>query len=40
MERLPWYHVVQHELSKQGTGVGHWDTLLVLRHWDTLLVLR
>ena len=38
--RLPWYRVVQHELSKQGTGVGHWDTLLVLRHWDTLLVLR
>ena len=29
--RLPWYKVVQHELSKQGEGVGHWDTLLVLR---------
>lgn len=28
---LPWYKVVQHDLSKQGTGVGHWDTLLVLR---------
>jgi FkbM family methyltransferase len=27
---LSWYKVVQHELSKQGTGVGHWDTLLVL----------
>lgn len=29
--RLPWYKVVQHELSKQGEGVGHWDTLLTLR---------
>jgi FkbM family methyltransferase len=28
--KLPWYRVVQHELSKQGEGVGHWDTLLVL----------
>ncbi len=30
-KRLPWYRVVQHELSKQGEGVGHWDSLLVLR---------
>jgi FkbM family methyltransferase len=29
-KKLPWYRVVQHELSKQGEGVGHWDTLLVL----------
>lgn len=29
--RLPWYRVVQHEFSKQGEGVGHWDSLLVLR---------
>jgi FkbM family methyltransferase len=28
--KLPWYRVVQHELSRQGEGVGHWDTLLVL----------
>jgi FkbM family methyltransferase len=28
--KLPWYKVVQHELSKQGEGVGHWDSLLVL----------
>lgn len=28
--KLPWYKVLQHELSKQGTGVGHWDSLLVL----------
>lgn len=28
--KLPWYRVVQHELSKQGEGTGHWDTLLVL----------
>lgn len=27
---LPSYRVVQHELSKQGEGVGHWDSLLVL----------
>lgn len=25
------YEVVQHELSQQGTGIGHWDTLLRLR---------
>ncbi len=25
------YDVVQHELSKQGEGLGHWDTLLRLR---------
>ncbi len=25
------YEVVQHELSKQGEGTGHWDTLLRLR---------
>jgi FkbM family methyltransferase len=24
------YHCIQHELSKQGTGVGHWDSLFVL----------
>ena len=24
------YHVVQHELSQQGAGIGHWDTLIVL----------
>jgi len=30
-KKLPWYRVVRHDLSKQGTGVGHWDTLLVLR---------
>jgi FkbM family methyltransferase len=24
------YRVVQHELSQQGTGVGHWDSLIVL----------
>jgi FkbM family methyltransferase len=30
-QKLPWYRPVKHELSKQGTGVGHWDTLLVLR---------
>lgn len=29
---LPWYRVVQHEFSKQGTGVGHWDSLIVLRN--------
>lgn len=28
---LPWYRIVQHEFSKQGEGIGHWDTLLVLR---------
>jgi hypothetical protein len=28
---LPWYRVVQHDLSKKGEGIGHWDTLLVLR---------
>jgi FkbM family methyltransferase len=28
--KLPWYKVVQHELSRQGDGVGHWDTLLEL----------
>jgi FkbM family methyltransferase len=28
--KLPWYRVVRHELSKQGEGCGHWDTLLVL----------
>lgn len=25
------YEVVQHELSRQGEGIGHWDTLLRLR---------
>ncbi len=25
------YEVVQHDLSRQGEGVGHWDTLLRLR---------
>lgn len=30
--RLPEYRVVQHELSKQGTGWGHWDTLLTLNN--------
>ena len=25
------YRVIQHELSTQGTGCGHWDSLLVLR---------
>jgi FkbM family methyltransferase len=25
------YEVVQHELSKQGEGIGHWDSLLRLR---------
>lgn len=25
------YEIVQHELSRQGEGVGHWDTLLRLR---------
>ena len=29
--KLPWYRVVQHKLSTQGTGCGHWDTLLTLR---------
>jgi FkbM family methyltransferase len=24
------YKMVQHELSKQGTGIGHWDSLFVL----------
>ena len=24
------YKTVQHELSKQGTGIGHWDSLFVL----------
>lgn len=24
------YRVVQHELSRQGEGIGHWDSLLVL----------
>ena len=24
------YRVVQHELSRQGNGVGHWDSLIVL----------
>jgi FkbM family methyltransferase len=24
------YRCVQHELSKQGTGIGHWDSLFVL----------
>lgn len=28
---LPSYRPVKHELSKQGTGVGHWDSLLVRR---------
>jgi FkbM family methyltransferase len=30
-KQLPWYRIVQHEFSQQGTGVGHWDTLLTLR---------
>lgn len=24
------YRTIQHELSKQGTGIGHWDSLFVL----------
>jgi hypothetical protein len=31
MKKLPWYEFVKHDLSKQGEGVGHWDSLLVLR---------
>jgi FkbM family methyltransferase len=30
MERLG-YRTIQHELSKQGTGIGHWDSLFVLK---------
>lgn len=30
-KKLPWYKVIQHGLSQQGTGIGHWDSLLVLR---------
>lgn len=30
--KLPWYRTVQHDLTKQGDGVGHWDSLLVLRN--------
>lgn len=28
---LPSYQVIQHDFSKQGTGVGHWDSLLAMR---------
>lgn len=30
---LEWlgYKIVQHELSQQGTGIGHWDSLFVLK---------
>lgn len=28
---LPSYKVIQHKLSLQGSGMGHWDTLLTLR---------
>jgi FkbM family methyltransferase len=28
---LPSYKVIQHNLSLQGSGMGHWDTLLTLR---------
>lgn len=31
-KKLPWYKFAQHEFSKQGTGVGHWDSLLVLKN--------
>jgi len=31
-QRLPWYRAVKHELSKNGAGWGHWDTLLVLKN--------
>lgn len=31
LQTMPWYRFVKHELSKQGEGVGHWDSLLVLR---------
>ena len=32
LERLQslGYRIVQHELSRQGEGIGHWDSLLVL----------
>lgn len=30
-ERLPWYKVVRHELSRKGEGIGHWDTVLALK---------
>jgi FkbM family methyltransferase len=29
MKALPWYRFTQHELSRQGEGIGHWDSLLV-----------
>lgn len=29
--QLPWYRVVQHELTKQGDHLGHWDSLLVAK---------
>ena len=29
--KLPWYKRVKHDLSVQGTGLGHWDDLWVLR---------
>jgi FkbM family methyltransferase len=32
LKRLPWYKFMQHEFSRQGTGVGHWDSLLVLNN--------
>ena len=31
MAKLPWYRLVQHDLSVQGTGLGHWDSLLCLK---------
>lgn len=31
MEKLPWYRLVQHPLFQQGTAVGHWDSLMVLK---------
>jgi FkbM family methyltransferase len=30
-DKLPWYRLVQHALSVQGTGTGHWDSLLCLK---------
>jgi len=30
-KKLPWYRIVQHEFTRQGNGIGHWDTLIVLR---------
>jgi FkbM family methyltransferase len=31
MEKLPWYRMVQHPVFMQGTGLGHWDSLLCLK---------